>query len=112
VFARAPHNFLVYQNELFCGDAVELHHGASHCRVFHDADIRLSVVDRVFTRVGASDKIMLGQSTFMVEMLETASILRHATSRYLICLSRRVLFDKYCNFKVHPDSVQIPSHSR
>lgn len=47
---------------------------------------RIGLVDRVFTRVGASDNLAAGQSTFMVEMSETAHILRHATSRSLILL--------------------------
>lgn len=47
---------------------------------------RIGVVDRIFTRVGASDNLARGQSTFMVEMNETANILRHATSRSLIIL--------------------------
>ncbi|MFN2158649.1 MAG: DNA mismatch repair protein MutS [Anaerolineales bacterium] len=47
---------------------------------------RIGVVDRIFTRIGAQDEIYAGQSTFMVEMLETASILHHATSRSLIIL--------------------------
>jgi len=47
---------------------------------------RIGVVDRIFTRIGAQDEIYAGQSTFMVEMLETASILHHATSRSLIVL--------------------------
>jgi DNA mismatch repair protein MutS len=46
----------------------------------------VGVVDRVFTRVGASDDLATGQSTFMVEMTETASILHHATGRSLIVL--------------------------
>ena len=46
----------------------------------------IGVVDRVFTRVGASDDIARGQSTFMVEMSETASILHHATDRSLAIL--------------------------
>jgi DNA mismatch repair protein MutS len=46
----------------------------------------IGVVDRVFTRVGASDDLATGQSTFMVEMTETASILHHATRRSLIVL--------------------------
>ena len=46
----------------------------------------LSIVDRVFTRVGASDNLSRGQSTFMVEMNEAASILNHATERSLIIL--------------------------
>ena len=47
---------------------------------------RLGVVDRVFTRIGASDDLAGGQSTFMVEMSEVAEILHHATSRSLLIL--------------------------
>jgi DNA mismatch repair protein MutS len=47
---------------------------------------RVGVVDRLFTRVGASDNLARGESTFMVEMRETASILRHATDRSLVVL--------------------------
>ncbi len=47
---------------------------------------RLSVVDRVFTRIGASDNLARGRSTFMVEMTETAAILHTATERSLILL--------------------------
>jgi len=47
---------------------------------------RIGVVDRIFTRIGASDVITKGQSTFMVEMIETANILNNATDRSLILL--------------------------
>ena len=47
---------------------------------------QLGVVDRIFTRVGASDNLAKGESTFMVEMNETANILRHATRKSLIIL--------------------------
>ena len=47
---------------------------------------RVGVVDRVFTRVGASDRLARGESTFMVEMRETAEILAHASPRSLIIL--------------------------
>jgi DNA mismatch repair protein MutS len=47
---------------------------------------RIGVVDRVFTRVGASDRLARGESTFMVEMRETAEILSNATRRSLIIL--------------------------
>ena len=50
------------------------------------AQARIGVVDRIFTRSGASDEIARGQSTFMVEMNETANILNHATDRSLIIL--------------------------
>ena len=43
-------------------------------------------MDRIFTRVGASDDLATGQSTFMVEMNEVANILKNATSRSLIIL--------------------------
>lgn len=47
---------------------------------------RIGVVDRIFTRIGASDDLAAGQSTFMVEMSEVAEILRGATSRSLLIL--------------------------
>ncbi len=46
----------------------------------------ISLVDRIFTRIGAMDFLSVGQSTFMVEMLETANILNNATSKSLILL--------------------------
>ncbi|MBR3861979.1 MAG: DNA mismatch repair protein MutS [Oscillospiraceae bacterium] len=46
----------------------------------------IGLVDRVFTRIGASDDLAAGQSTFMVEMSEMANILRHASSRSLLIL--------------------------
>jgi DNA mismatch repair protein MutS len=46
----------------------------------------IGIVDRIFTRIGASDDIAKGQSTFMVEMDETANILRHATTKSLVIL--------------------------
>jgi DNA mismatch repair protein MutS len=46
----------------------------------------IGVVDRIFTRVGASDDLARGESTFMVEMIETANILRHATANSLVIL--------------------------
>jgi len=49
-------------------------------------EAELSVVDRVFTRVGAADYLSRGESTFMVEMLESAAILREATPRSLVIL--------------------------
>ena len=46
----------------------------------------IGIVDRLFTRIGASDDLSRNQSTFMVEMVETANILRHATPRSLVIL--------------------------
>lgn len=50
------------------------------------ASARIGWVDRIFTRIGAQDEIFAGQSTFMVEMTETANILNHATQRSLLIL--------------------------
>ncbi|MEY4608026.1 MAG: mismatch repair protein MutS, partial [Gemmatimonadota bacterium] len=50
------------------------------------ASAQIGVADRVFTRVGASDNLVRGQSTFMVEMAETSAILHTATSRSLVLL--------------------------
>ena len=48
--------------------------------------MRFGLVDRIYTRIGASDNVARGRSTFMVEMTETATILNTATSRSLILL--------------------------
>ncbi len=50
------------------------------------ASARIDLVDRIFTRIGASDDLARGQSTFMVEMTETANILNNATRRALVIL--------------------------
>jgi DNA mismatch repair protein MutS len=49
-------------------------------------EARIGVVDRIFTRVGAQDNVARGQSTFLVEMVETANILNNVTSRSLVLL--------------------------
>ncbi len=59
----------------------------AHCGCWTPArQMRLGPVDRIFTRVGAADDLARGQSTFMVEMLETANILHNATPRSLVIL--------------------------
>ena len=50
------------------------------------SEARLGVVDKIFTRVGASDDLSMGQSTFMVEMMEVATILKEATANSLVIL--------------------------
>ena len=50
------------------------------------AEARIGIVDRIFTRVGLQDDLATGQSTFMVEMVETAAILNQATPRSLVVL--------------------------
>jgi DNA mismatch repair protein MutS len=50
------------------------------------SEVRMGVVDKIFTRVGASDNISMGESTFMVEMNETAAILNNLSDRSLILL--------------------------
>jgi DNA mismatch repair protein MutS len=59
----------------------------AHCGCWVPAEsCRLGLTDRIFTRVGASDELARGQSTFMVEMLETSNILHNATARGLVIL--------------------------
>lgn len=71
------HKMLKHKKSTFCylqGSYVP----ASSCR--------LTIVDRIFTRLGASDDILAGQSTFLVELSETAAILQHATPYSLVLL--------------------------
>src|SRR5438093_230449 len=49
-------------------------------------EARIGVIDRIFTRVGAQDNLARGQSTFLVEMVETATILNNVTPRSLVLL--------------------------
>jgi DNA mismatch repair protein MutS len=48
--------------------------------------VRIGIIDRIFARIGAKDELATGQSTFMVEMVESANILNHATDRSLVIL--------------------------
>jgi DNA mismatch repair protein MutS len=54
--------------------------------LYRSKGARLGICDRIFTRVGAVDDLATGQSTFMVEMNETANILNHASDRSLVLL--------------------------
>ncbi|MBQ8431202.1 MAG: DNA mismatch repair protein MutS, partial [Clostridia bacterium] len=59
----------------------------AHIGSFVPADeAEISIVDRIFTRIGASDDLAVGQSTFMVEMVEVSNILHYATNKSLIIL--------------------------
>ena len=59
----------------------------AHCGAFVPADsVALSVVDRIFTRIGSSDDLASGLSTFMVEMTETANILHNASEKSLVLM--------------------------
>jgi DNA mismatch repair protein MutS len=59
----------------------------AQCGCFVPAErMRLGLVDRMYTRIGASDNVARGRSTFMVEMTETAAILNTATERSLVLL--------------------------
>ena len=59
----------------------------AHIGSFVPADMaEICIVDRIFTRIGASDDLAVGQSTFMVEMVEVSNILRFATNKSLIIL--------------------------
>ena len=63
------------------------HHDHGAARAFVPArEARIGVIDRVFTRVGAQDNLARGQSTFLVEMIETATILNNVTPRSLVLL--------------------------
>ncbi|WP_020166411.1 MULTISPECIES: DNA mismatch repair protein MutS [Methylotenera] len=59
----------------------------AHCGSFVPANVaKIGEIDRIFTRIGASDDLAGGRSTFMVEMTETANILHHATHKSLVLL--------------------------
>ena len=80
---RAEHGRQVHLPPAGGADRPAWPRSAASCRP-SAADIGL--VDRIFTRVGASDDLRRGQSTFMVEMNETANILNNATDRSLVIL--------------------------
>ena len=66
--------------------ALIVSHGTGRCSFVPADSADIGVVDRIFTRVGASDDLASGQSTFMVEMNEVSNILRNATANSLLIL--------------------------
>ena len=90
--SHAPHNIIVLTGPNMGGKSTYLRQAAlivimAQMGSFVPArSARLGIVDRVFTRIGASDNLARGRSTFMVEMTETAAILHTATARSLILL--------------------------
>ena len=63
----------------------------------------MSVCDRIFTRLGASDRIMAGESTFFVELSEASSILRHATRHSLVLIDE--LGENFISFLLFDQSI-------
>ena len=89
---RAAHQLIILTGPNMGGKSTYLRQTALLCLMAQAGSFvpartaKLPVVDRLFARVGASDNIARGQSTFMVEMQETANILHCATSRSLVIL--------------------------
>lgn len=86
------HKFYIMTGPNMAGKSTFLRQNAlilimSHMGSFVPASYaKIGVVDRIFSRIGASDNLASGKSTFMVEMIETATILRHATPRSFVIL--------------------------
>ena len=78
------------ENDMFIANDTYLDNGKSRVSIITGPNMagkaNIGIVDRIFTRVGASDDLASGQSTFMVEMTEVANILRNATARSLLIL--------------------------
>ena len=55
------------------------------------SEAQISITDRIFTRIGASDDLAFGQSTFMVEMTEVATILNNATDKSLLAMQLHLM---------------------
>jgi len=92
LYLNADERILVITGPNMAGKSVYLRQAAlivlmAQMGSFVPADrVRIGIVDRIFTRIGAQDEVASGQSTFMVEMVETANILNHATTRSLLIL--------------------------
>ena len=81
-----PGTVVTMVKEAPMGDPLELRLRGYELTLRKAEAARIGIVDRIFTRIGASDDLSAGQSTFMVEMTEVSDILRCATSRSLLIL--------------------------